>query len=67
MAKKAVTFSIDDEVKLRFQIFCLSNAIKMSDLLEHLMDDFIDKISISSKEEVESFINRVNDIQNERR
>lgn len=66
MAKKAVTFSIDDEIKLKFQIFCLQNQVKMSDVLEFMMDKFNEDFPNKSKEEIEQFINNVNDSVHER-
>jgi hypothetical protein len=66
MAKKAVTFSIDDEIKLKFQIFCLQNSVKMSDVLEFMMDSFNNDFPNRSKEEIDIFINQVNDSVHER-
>lgn len=66
MAKKAVTFSIDDEIKLKFQIFCLQNQVKMSDVLEFMMYNFNNDFPNRSKEEIEQFINNVNDSVHER-
>lgn len=50
MAKKHITFNVDEEIKKQFGIECLHNEINMSDTIQNMMENFV----IASKKMRES-------------